>query len=174
MRRRPLVRATYVTVAISVLIGACTSDPDAPDPTVERSPSVASSASTPPVSPEAGPFEISSQRVRLGAPQSGSFHVRAVYPWSPSRCVRPYRPSLDARYPGAISIRTADDGTLTVTVTISFREYLEGIAEVPPTWPKAALEAQVIAARSYVLSRTGWSGAEGEDLENPICATSDC
>lgn len=185
MRRRPsvrtpLVRATLVTAAISVLIGACTSAPDASDPTVGRSPSLASSASTtpitttPPVSPETGPFKISSQRVHLGAPQSGSFHVRAMYPWSPSRCVRPYRPSLNARYPGSLSIRTADDGTLTVTVTISFREYLEGIAEVPPTWPKAALEAQVIAARSYVLSRTGWAGAEGEDLESTICATSDC
>ncbi len=88
--------------------------------------------------------------------------------------MRPDRPSLDARYPGALSVGTSDDGTLTVTATISFREYLEGIAEVPPTWPRAALEAQVIAARSYVLSRTGWSGAEGGELEGTICATSDC
>ncbi|MEX1262889.1 MAG: SpoIID/LytB domain-containing protein [Actinomycetota bacterium] len=187
MRRRPLVRAScvrapFTAVAISVLIAACTSAPDVSeaDPTVERSPSATSSPSsssvttTPPQPSATDPFEISGQRVLLGAPQGGSFHVRAVYPWSPSRCVRPYRPSLDARYPGALSMRTADDGTLTVTVMISFREYLEGIAEVPPTWPKAALEAQVIAARSYVLSRTGWSGAEGENLENPICATSDC
>ena len=45
---------------------------------------------------------------------------------------------------------------------------------MPPTWPRAALEAQVIAARSYVLSRTGWAGVQGADLETPICGTSDC
>ena len=84
------------------------------------------------------------------------------------------RSTLDARYPGTMSIRTADDGTLTVAVTLRFHEYLEGIAEVPPTWPKAALQAQVIAARSYVLSRTGWAGEQGEDLDTPICGTADC
>ncbi len=87
---------------------------------------------------------------------------------------RPRRPTFDGRYPGTLSVRTADDGTLTATVTITFQEYLEGIAEVPPTWPRAALEAQVIAARSYVLSRTGWTGEQGGDLDTPICGTSDC
>ena len=81
---------------------------------------------------------------------------------------------LDGRYPGALAIRTADDGTLTVTVTLQFQEYLQGIAEVPAAWPRAALEAQVIAARSYVLSRTGWTGRQGESLETPICGTSAC
>jgi stage II sporulation protein D len=88
--------------------------------------------------------------------------------------VRPERPLLDGRYPGSLTIRTADDGTLTVAVTLTFRRYLEGIAEVPPTWPRAALEAQAIAARSYVLSRTGWSGEQGEDLGTSICGTADC
>ncbi len=32
-------------------------------------------------------------------------------------------------------------------------EYLKGIAEVNPTWPAAALEAQAIASRSYALSQ---------------------
>ena len=71
-------------------------------------------------------------------------------------------------------MRTADDGTLTATVTISFRQYLDGIAEVPPSWPRAALEAQVVAARSYVLARTGWSGQQGESLDTLICGTADC
>ena len=77
--------------------------------------------------------------------------MRGIYPWTLSRCVRPDRPVLAGRYPGTLWIRAADDGTLTVTVTLTFRQYLEGIAEVPPTWPMEALEAQVIAARSYVL-----------------------
>jgi stage II sporulation protein D len=59
-------------------------------------------------------------------------------------------------------------------LTLPFEDYLEGIAEVPPSWPRAALEAQAIAARSYALATTGWEGAEGEPLKTPICATTSC
>lgn len=82
--------------------------------------------------------------------------------------------SLTARYPGALSVRRADDGTLALTVTLPFERYLQGIAEVPPSWPAAALEAQAIAARSYALATTGWDGGEGEPLREPICATTAC
>lgn len=34
-------------------------------------------------------------------------------------------------------------------------EYLRGIAEVPSSWPAAALQAQVIAARTYALGKVG-------------------
>jgi len=34
-------------------------------------------------------------------------------------------------------------------------EYLWGISEVPSSWPAAALEAQVIASRSYAMSKAG-------------------
>lgn len=34
-------------------------------------------------------------------------------------------------------------------------EYLRGLAEMPSSWPSAALRAQIIAARSYALSRYG-------------------
>jgi stage II sporulation protein D len=85
------------------------------------------------------------------------------------------RRTLTARYPGTLSLeRDEDDGTLALTVTLPFERYLEGIAEVPPSWPRAALEAQAVAARSYALATTGWSGAEGEALPTPICATSSC
>jgi stage II sporulation protein D len=63
---------------------------------------------------------------------------------------------------------------LLLTLTLPFERYLEGIAEVPPSWPAAALDAQVIAARSYALARIGWTGQQGETLQTPICATSDC
>jgi SpoIID/LytB domain protein len=71
-------------------------------------------------------------------------------------------------------VRRAGDGTLGLTVTLPFERYLEGIAEVPPTWPTAALEAQAIAARSYALSTTGWDGPEGATLRTPICSTTSC
>ncbi len=35
---------------------------------------------------------------------------------------------------------------------LSMEEYLRGIAEIPGDWPTAALEAQVIAARSYAVA----------------------
>ncbi|MGZ8636895.1 MAG: SpoIID/LytB domain-containing protein [Actinomycetota bacterium] len=92
----------------------------------------------------------------------------------PSRCVDAEQPSLTARYPGALAVRRAPDGTLSITVTLPFDRYLEGIAEVPPSWPRAALEAQAVAARSYALATTGWSGEEGETLTEPICATTAC
>jgi stage II sporulation protein D (peptidoglycan lytic transglycosylase) len=107
-------------------------------------------------------------------PPGGSFLVRGVYPRVESRCKDPERPSLTARYPGMLSVKRADDGTLAITVTLPFERYLEGIAEVPPSWPKAALEAQAIAARSYALATTGWDGAQGETLATPICGTSAC
>jgi stage II sporulation protein D len=84
------------------------------------------------------------------------------------------QPTLDARYPGTLSVSRADDGTLTLTVKLPFERYLQGIAEVPPSWPLAALEAQAIAARTYALAQTGWRGTSGERLRAPICATTSC
>jgi stage II sporulation protein D len=107
-------------------------------------------------------------------PEGGSFLVHGLYPKSTSTCKHAHRGTLVARYPGAVSVRAADDGTLSITVTLPFERYLEGIAEVPPSWPAAALEAQVIAARTYALAHIGWTGQQGETLQTPICASSDC
>ena len=41
---------------------------------------------------------------------------------------------------------------------MSFQEYLYGIAEMPSTWPEAALKAQAVAARSYAYRRTKMAG----------------
>lgn len=100
--------------------------------------------------------------------------MRGRYPKTPSRCVRPERSSLLARYPGLLSVKRSHDGTLSLVVTLPFERYLQGIAEVPPSWPTAALEAQAIAARSYALATTGWSGSQGQTLNTPICATTSC
>ena len=182
MRRCPRSRAAVPALAVSLLVACSAAAPPEGEPTVQGRDETRSSAPAPstdapaPTGTATGDpaFELSAPQVHIEAPRGGSFHVRATYPWSPSPCVSADRDSLDARYPGALTVRATGDGTMNVTVTISFREYLEGIAEVPPTWPKAALEAQVIAARSYVLSRTGWSGEQGQPLGDPICATSDC
>jgi stage II sporulation protein D len=110
----------------------------------------------------------------LRAPPGGSFLVSGTYPHVESKCRHPEQPSLKARYPGTLTIHRAGDGTLGITVALPFERYLDGIAEVPPSWPMAALEAQAIAARSYALASTGWSGTEGQTLPTPICASASC
>lgn len=139
-----------------------------------RTSSRSAAASSTPSPSGSGASGQASNAVRIGPPDGGSFLVRGTYPRIRSRCVRPEQPSLLARYPGTLSVDRAQDGTLSITVTLPFERYLEGIAEVPPTWPRAALEAQAIAARSYALATTEWSGAQGETLATPICATTSC
>jgi stage II sporulation protein D len=112
--------------------------------------------------------------VLLTTPPGGSFLVRGTFPFAPSPCRDPERPRLTGRFPGTLRVRRSADGTLALTVSLPFDRYLEGIAEVPPSWPAAALEAQAIAARSYALATTGWAGSEGEALDQPICATTSC
>ena len=52
------------------------------------------------------------------------------------------------------TVPTSDGRRLAVVNTLRLGdEYLRGIAEVNPTWPDAALEAQVIASRSYALAQ---------------------
>jgi SpoIID/LytB domain protein len=77
----------------------------------------------------------------------------------------------DRRYVGVLESRVAGGG-LTLLNELSFDAYLEGLAEVPVSWPDAALQAQVIAARSYAwraLRRAPYAAA-GYD----ICATQAC
>ncbi len=51
-------------------------------------------------------------------------------------------------------VSPALQGSLLVTNTLRVHtEYLRGIGEVPSSWPAAALQAQVIAARSFALSK---------------------
>ncbi len=52
-------------------------------------------------------------------------------------------------------------GLFVILADVPIDEYLQGIAEVPSSWPEEALKAQTIAARSYALakaeSRQTWS-----------------
>ena len=60
---------------------------------------------------------------------------------------------------GTIDITAANTSSgVRMNVVNSVRlhdEYLYGIAEMPSSWPDAALQAQVIAARSYALAKLG-------------------
>ena len=158
-----------------VLIAAgCTSSSEpASNPAPSAAPPVTPSV-TPPVTPNVGSLPYSAARVSIKPPHDGSFLVRGAYPKTQSNCKHAHRGTIEARYPGTVSVRSADDGTMSIVLTLPFERYLEGIAEVPPSWPAAALEAQAVAARSYALAHIGWTGQQGETLQKPICATTDC
>ena len=167
--RRPIAFALLLSVA-------CTSAP-APTPTTSggTTSSPKPSSSAPSLTPSVTPEPIgASGRVGVKGPPGGSFLVHGAYPHVDSSCRNAEQPHLVARYPGTLSVRRADDGTLSLIATLPFEAYLQGIAEVPPSWPAAALEAQAIAARSYALATTGWSGEQGATLDTPICSTTSC
>ena len=175
MRSRPLGRRIPAAL---LLLTACTSSspgpapPEPPSPTAEPTSPSSPEPSTP--TPTSEPPREVAGSVRLDPPEGGSFLVRGAYPRVRSRCVDRGRPRLTARYPGTLSVERSEDGTLALTVTLPFDEYLKGIAEVPSSWPMAALEAQAIAARSYALAVTDWHGVQGDELPTPICATAAC
>jgi len=77
--------------------------------------------------------------------------------WSgPSTVITFSQPGSAVKYKyGQIQVKVVK-GAMEVTNTLALRdEYLWGISEVPSSWPAAALEAQVIASRSYALSKLG-------------------
>lgn len=75
---------------------------------------------------------------------------------------------------GNIVIARAGAG-LAVINELPLDEYLLGVAEVPSTWPAAALEAQVVAARTFaVRSALTSSSAPHRRAGADICATQAC
>ncbi|HET6791451.1 MAG TPA: SpoIID/LytB domain-containing protein, partial [Actinomycetota bacterium] len=159
-------------IAAALLVAVACSEPSRDVP-VASAPTPTRSPTASPSTPQE-PAEPAASSVKLTSATGGSFLVRGRYPFAPSSCRDPEQPTLTGRFPGTLRARLADDGTISLTVTLTFDRYLEGIAEVPPSWPAAALDAQAIAARSYALATTGWSGDEGDTLDQPICATTSC
>jgi stage II sporulation protein D len=167
-------RSGFSVVVVGALVGACTTSNGGATPTSAgagaggRTDGVSASASP-------SPSPTGASAIRVIAPRrGGSLLVLGSYPHVTSSCKRFRQPRLQARYPGTLIVRQASDGTYAVTVTLPFERYLQGIAEMPPSWPMAALEAQAIAARSYALASTRWTGRAGEKLATPICATTAC
>ena len=159
-------RAIIAVVVVSGALVGCTSRSTTSSIATTTSRQVAPSSS--------GIAPAGSSVLNARAPADGSFLVHGSYPAAQTRCKHAKPPRLLARYPGKLTIVRSGDGTLGVTVTLPFESYLEGLAEVPSSWPPAALEAQAIAARSYALAETGWHGPAGGTLANPICATTSC
>ncbi|WP_294159359.1 SpoIID/LytB domain-containing protein [uncultured Selenomonas sp.] len=74
-------------------------------------------------------------------------------------------------YRGAL--RTDLDGlAMNVINIVRTEDYLQGVVpqEMPSAWPRAAVEAQAVAARTFALQGRGRHSADGYDL----CATTHC
>jgi stage II sporulation protein D len=77
-------------------------------------------------------------------------------------------------YSGELRISGLSDG-LALVEEVGLDGYLAGIREVPATWPEAALDAQAVAARTYLawtLSRGRSNNGKLYDFD--ICATTQC
>jgi len=78
------------------------------------------------------------------------------------------RLSVDGRaYRGTAIVQPDLDGTLGVIDVVDLDKYLYGViaAEMPASWPQAALQAQAIIARSYVLAKMGNPSHPSYDVE---------
>ncbi len=77
-------------------------------------------------------------------------------------------------YRGLLELRRTAGGVGAVN-EVALDDYLQGISEVPSSWPAEALRAQAIAARTYLLWVLGSPpGGDAAALGAQICATDSC
>jgi stage II sporulation protein D len=62
--------------------------------------------------------------------------------------------AVDGRYRGALQLRSAAIGGVSAINAIGLDDYIRGVVagEMPSTWPREALRAQAVAARTYALA----------------------
>lgn len=107
---------------------------------------------------------VTKQNTSLPMPESQVWTLRwsgtGAYPGE-TNIVKMRQGSVIRKYKyGQVQVRflppvsPAIQGSITATTTLRIHsEYLRGIGEVSSSWPSAALQAQVIAARSFALSK---------------------
>ncbi|MDX1510677.1 MAG: SpoIID/LytB domain-containing protein [Nitriliruptorales bacterium] len=74
------------------------------------------------------------------------------------------------RLTGAVEMRLSSAGDLVVVNDVDIEAYVEGIAEMPASWPMEALKAQAVAARTYAWFQATREAFDGYD----ICDTTAC
>jgi stage II sporulation protein D len=78
------------------------------------------------------------------------------------------------RFADTIELRPASDGRLVVVNELSMDAYVEGLAEVPASWPAESLKAQAVAARTYAWHSIELGSFRARGLPFDICATTAC
>jgi SpoIID/LytB domain protein len=126
----------------------------------------------PPAPSGAAQGDPSLQRLVLTPAPHTTFKVIAEYDNRDVTCEASKRPPLRARYAGRLEFVRTSDGTLALVNELSFGDYLEGLSEVPRSWPLEALKAQVVAARSYALYHYNHRGTSSIGYD--LCSTDAC
>ena len=102
-----------------------------------------------------GGYKIADQDGQLigGAPVGGpSLDLFATYEASGARVTIPQAgASYDHGYIRFEMTGSPTARVMKLVLPISLEDYLLGIGEIPSSWPKQALESQVVAARSYAV-----------------------
>jgi SpoIID/LytB domain protein len=114
------------------------------------------------------------ERLTLEPAAGTTFRVQAVYPNTGETCEAKRKKDFNARYRGRLEVVRQSDGTLALIDRLTFDEYLQGLAEMPRSWPTEALRAQVVAARTYALYQLQHPRAAGARLGYDICSTDQC
>lgn len=78
------------------------------------------------------------------------------------------------RYGGTIEARLSPSGTMVVVSDVTMQTYVEGLGEVPFSWPMEALKAQVVAARTYAWHSIQLATFVERGLGYDICDTVAC
>ncbi len=113
--------------------------------------------------------------VRFVSTGAGSkLTIDAAFPPQPGVCQANQPHDLQAAYPGTLEVGRQANGNLYLITELTFPEYLKGIAEMPTSWPQQALEAQVVAARTYAFSHMDAGGSPARALNYNLCSTDAC
>lgn len=107
-------------------------------------------------------------------PETGASFTVEGYPKGPGPCPRTPRQPLRAIYEGRLEVVRDGSGALKLIDTLDFPSYLAGLAEVPLSWPDAALRAQVIAARTYAIDAIERGADRAARRGYDICASDQC
>ena len=159
--RLPLLAACLVMAAAAVPVAAAPAGGSRAPAGGSRGASVAAQAS-----PALSPVTF------IPAGPGASETVRVVFPPSPGVCPPNQPQPFTASYPGTLEVGREANGNLYLISQLTFSDYLKGIAEVPASWPMAALEAQVVAARTYAISHMDGPTVDG--LNYNLCSTDAC
>lgn len=95
-------------------------------------------------------FDENDERVGGGTLGSASTHLRANPQDGARVVVQEWGHPVNR---GRVEFKISGDRRAHVVAVVGSEPYLFGIAEVPSSWPDSALQAQVIAARSYAYNR---------------------
>jgi stage II sporulation protein D len=79
----------------------------------------------------------------------------------------------ERRYADTLELRVHPGGHVLVN-ELGIEAYVEGLAEVPASWPEEALKAQAVAARTYAWYQTRLGTFDRRGLGYDICATVAC